>query len=141
MARGGKRTPDKPAPVSGPGALSQRTDGGAGSDTQPLRTPTGGDYGAAKALTEQQQAAPLPVAGSGGGSATPSPVAGPLPENMALPAAGGVFGPTQYPSRPGTPGAETPAQAVAEDLQGFLRMLYSQFPHPGIASLLNMDNR
>jgi len=29
MPRGGYRQPNNPAPVSGPGALSQRTDGGA----------------------------------------------------------------------------------------------------------------
>lgn len=56
MATGGYRRPSSPAPVSGPGALSQRTDGGPG---QPVRTPTGGQYGEAQALTQMQQGAPL----------------------------------------------------------------------------------
>ena len=59
-SRGGYRQPNKPAAVSGPGALSARTDGGAGSSTQPIRRIPGQQYGEGKALVEQQQAAPLP---------------------------------------------------------------------------------
>ena len=62
--RGGYRQPKKPAASSGPGALSDRTDGGAGSKTQPLRRLPEADHGANKAFYEQQQAAPLPVAQS-----------------------------------------------------------------------------
>ena len=40
--RGGYRAPSNPAPVSGPGALSQRTDGGA---TQPATYISGLPYG------------------------------------------------------------------------------------------------
>lgn len=44
--RGGYRQPNNPAPVSGPGALSQRTDGGATEGmTQPQQDYTGFAYG------------------------------------------------------------------------------------------------
>ena len=46
MARGGYRQPNNPAPVSGPGALSARTDGGATEGmTQPQKDYTGFNYG------------------------------------------------------------------------------------------------
>ena len=53
---GGARTPARPAPVSGPGAMSRRTDGGPG---QPVRNPGGMDYGDNQAFVAQQQAAPM----------------------------------------------------------------------------------
>lgn len=62
---GGYRRPSNPAPVSGPGRLSRRTDG------QPIMEAPGGDYGDRKELTELQQAAPLssgPAAPQGGPS-------------------------------------------------------------------------
>ena len=64
MPSGGNHPPRHPAPVSGPGALSQRTDG------QPVRVAPGGDYGDRQDLQRLQQAAPLatgtPPATSGG---------------------------------------------------------------------------
>lgn len=68
MARGGYRQPNNPAPVSGPGALSQRTDGGATEGmTQPQQDYTGFTYGQNKGLEEQQGGAgmagnPFPMA-------------------------------------------------------------------------------
>lgn len=65
---GGYRQPSNPAPVSGPGALSQRTDGGAVDGmTQPQQQYTGLPYGDNKAVNDQQgQAAiagnPFPMA-------------------------------------------------------------------------------
>lgn len=60
MARGGYRQPSNPAPVSGPGALSKRTDGGATEGmTQPQQQYTGFAYGENKGLTEQQSGAPM----------------------------------------------------------------------------------
>jgi hypothetical protein len=59
-AKGGYKQPMNPAPVSGPGALSQRTDGGAVEGmTQPAQSYTGGSYGNNKQMSEQQSAAPL----------------------------------------------------------------------------------
>ena len=77
--RGGRRTPAQPAPVSGPGALSQRTDGpvsknpsNAEQATQsPQRIP-GQTYGVGKQLMDQQQSAPLAAAPNTGGIPSPS---------------------------------------------------------------------
>lgn len=95
MASGGYRQPGSPAPVSGPGALSKRTDGGPGK--QPVRAPSGGAYGDRQALEQMQQAAPL--------SASPGGDVG-APE--AAPVDAGVVGfdqPTQQPDTPVTAGA------------------------------------
>lgn len=97
MARGGERTPSRPAPVSGPGALARRTDGGPG---QPIRVPTGGSYGEAQSLEQLQRAAPLssspggetPETTPGGGGAAPVQVTG-------------FDAPTQQPGVPVTAGA------------------------------------
>lgn len=66
--RGGYRRPANPAPVSGPGPLSKRTDGGPGG--QPVRAPSGGAYGERQALEQLQRAAPLSE--SPGGDAAPA---------------------------------------------------------------------
>lgn len=92
MPRGGYQKPSNPAAVSGPGALSRRTDGGAGSKQamQEIRT---GKYGESKALMEQQQGAPL------AGSPTPNPKVTAQP-NRVTP----LFAPTQRPNEPVTEG-------------------------------------
>lgn len=101
MARGGPRTPTNPAPVSGPGALSQRTDGGPGK--QPLRTPTGLPYGEAGALTQLQKSAPL-AASPGGVGAPAAAAAGGGPAQTPVQVT--PFGaPTQQPATPVTAGA------------------------------------
>jgi hypothetical protein len=57
---GGYRQPKNPAPVSGPGSLSQRTDGGATEGmSQPQQSYSGFAYGENKAVNEQQGGAPL----------------------------------------------------------------------------------
>lgn len=56
MPAGGYQAPRKPAPVSGPGSLSERTDGGAG---QPVRDLPNPGYGEQKDFTEIQQAAKM----------------------------------------------------------------------------------
>lgn len=109
MAGGGARTPNNPAPVSGPGALSRRTDGGPGDAKQPIRVPTGGDYGDATQLQKLQQAAPVGASpggnvdiasllGGGGGELTP------------------LNAPTQQPDTPVTDGAALGAGAGPEAL-------------------------
>lgn len=93
MASGGYRQPSSPAPVSGPGALSKRTDGGPG---QPVRAPSGGAYGERQNLEQLQQAAPLAETPGGG-------VAPPM-EDVTADLVG--FGaPTQMPDEPVTAGA------------------------------------
>src|SRR5262249_32095544 len=55
--QGGYQAPADPAPVSGPGRLARRTDSGP---AQPLRALPDARYGGAKAVLDQQRAAPLP---------------------------------------------------------------------------------
>lgn len=97
MARGGYRQPANPAPVSGPGALSRRTDGPQGGGSQPVRAPSGGKYGDRQALEQLQQAAPL--AASPGGDVG-APEAAPVDANVV-----GFDQPTQQPDTPVTAGA------------------------------------
>jgi hypothetical protein len=59
-AWGGYRQPTNPAPVSPPGALSQRSDGGATEGmTQPVKEYTGLPYGENKAVNDTQGAASM----------------------------------------------------------------------------------
>ncbi|HEU4686486.1 MAG TPA: hypothetical protein VFS39_18410 [Nitrospira sp.] len=53
---GGYRTPSKPAPVSGPGRLSRRTDGGP---TQKIRDIPSQSYGDGVQFRSLEQAAPM----------------------------------------------------------------------------------
>jgi hypothetical protein len=86
--RGGYRKPTNPAVVSGPGALSQRTDG---SPSQPATYISGLPYGEGQATYDQQTAAPM---------------AGveqmPMPE---LPPIVPLSEPTQFPNEPISYGA------------------------------------
>lgn len=66
---GGYRRPSEPAAASGPGALSQRTDGGP---TQAPMLASGGPYGSRQDMADIQGSAPL--AATGGGAPLP-PVA------------------------------------------------------------------
>lgn len=94
MASGGYRQPSSPAPVSGPGALSKRTDGGPG---QPVRAPSGGAYGERQSLEQLQQSAPL-SASPGGDVGAPAPAD--VTEGLI-----GFGEPTQMPGEPVTAGA------------------------------------
>lgn len=96
MASGGYHPPAQPAAVSGPGALSQRTDG----RPQPVRDLPGGQYGSGKDFREIQQGSPLasvgkPASASGGGAAA-DPLA----------AMAGFSDPTSMPDTPVTDGAD-----------------------------------
>ena len=87
---GGYRQPANPAPVSGPGALAQRTDGGP-ADTQAAKYVSGLPYGEGQALMATQSAAPMaaaPVA-----MTTPAPI---VPFNAPL----------QRPEEPVTAGVD-----------------------------------
>lgn len=100
--QGGYQQPSNPAPVSGPGALSQRTDGGATEGmTQPQQSYTGGTYGSNKSMAEQQSGAPL--AGN------------PVPQmSTAMP----LNAPTEFPDRPITHGIDMGAGAGSEAMYG-----------------------
>ncbi len=54
--RGGYRKPENPAPMSGPGALSQRTDGGPAQGAKYI---SGLPYGQGQETYNQQTAAPM----------------------------------------------------------------------------------
>ena len=87
MARGGYRQPNNPAPVSGPGALAKRTDGGATEGmTQPQQKYTGFAYGSNKGLAEQQSGASM--------AGNPYPMADIVP----------LSAPTERPDEPVTSG-------------------------------------
>lgn len=67
--RGGYQAPAKPAPASGPGALSRRTDG------QPMRQLPNAEYGEQKNYQAMQRAAPAAESGLDVTAANaPSPV-------------------------------------------------------------------
>ena len=92
---GGPRKPRKPAPVSGPGRLSRRTDGGPSQSTVPMQ---GMGYGENADFNDMQSSAPLAATGSTVSNKRTSTVANP-------PAAIPLFSPTQYPDEPVTAGA------------------------------------
>ena len=94
---GGPRTPSAPAPVSGPGQLARRTDGGPAQTTTPM---TGMAYGENADYNDIQSSAPL--------AATPSVsnmrARNQRPTGPSV-AATPLFSPTQRPDEPVTAGA------------------------------------
>ena len=93
---GGYRRPASPAAVSGPGALSQRTDGGPGELEY-----SGLAYGQNKAVNDQAGAVPL--AGQRGADGTAPPTTG---GGGRVPQ-GGAFGPTTRPDEAMTSGVDS----------------------------------
>lgn len=122
--RGGYREPSKPAATSGPGALSQRTDGGAGSKTQPLRRLPDADHGENKAFYESQQAAPLPVAQSPNVFAATERPMEPITEGVPIGQGGG---PTNMPS--------------VDNTDMMLQAAYQISPSPGLLRLMDFRKR
>lgn len=96
MPRGGYQKPSNPAPVSGPGTLSRRTDGGP---TQGAKYIPGGQYGEAKALMDQQQSAPMAAASKP--SISTARTGGIL---QSLPPVTPLTAPTERPNEPLTAG-------------------------------------
>lgn len=127
---GGYRQPANPAPVSLPGALSSRTDGGAiDGMTQPPRYMAGLGYGKAGNMP-QQEAAPM------AGDTVPVPS---MPEITPLDA------PTRRPNEPITHGIDFGEGAGSEVMPALPNMQYSpvqalrrlaQFDPSGDAELL-----
>ena len=103
---GGKRTPHNPAPVSAPGALSRRTDGGP-QQTNPRMS--GMPYGENQDFEDMQSAAPMAASRSAGRAS-----GGARAKAPQGPSATPLFSPTGRPEEPITAGAsfgpgETPA--------------------------------
>lgn len=100
---GGYRRPANPAPVSGPGALSQRTDGGPGS-----MEVTGLPYGQNQALNDVMGSAAmggLPAVSAPSGGSAPPP-------QMPL----GLGAPSERPGEPVTAGAAAGPGASPQDI-------------------------
>lgn len=118
---GGSRTPANPAPVSGPGALSRRTDG-----KQPIRVQNDQDYGDRKTAIAAQQAAPLKQQGEAPPMQVPQGQPAPTPSQGQAPAPSGVpFGaPTQRPDEPITTGVDI-GPGAGSSIMGF-----PQAPNP-----------
>jgi len=101
MARGGYRQPNNPAPVSGPGALSARTDGGATEGmAQPQQQYTGFGYGENSNINNIQGQATM--AGS------PFPIADIVP----------LGAPTERPNEPITSGINQGEGPGTEAMRG-----------------------
>ena len=102
MPRGGYRQPENPSPVSLPGALSSRTDGGAIEGMQPAQVQaeyTGMPYGENKSVNDQQSQAPM-------AATAPTPRAPVVP----------LDAPTQRPDEPLTHGINAGPGAGSEAL-------------------------
>ena len=102
--QGGYRKPSNPAPVSGPGSLSQRTDGGPG---QPVREVPAAYYGERQEMRDIQGGATM----AQGSMPAGSPV---MPSNGSTPPSAptspgapptGLTAPTERPDEPVTAGA------------------------------------
>lgn len=126
--QGGYRKPENPAPMSGPGVLSQRTDGGPAQGAKYI---SGLPYGQGQETYNQQTAAPM-------AAAQPAPPAPTLPPMMSL------NDPTQRPDEPLTAGldiGEGPGSEVmnvpnrSQSLIDTIRYL-TQFDPSGDAELI-----
>lgn len=129
--QGGYRKPENPAPMSGPGALSQRTDGGPAQGAKYI---PGLPYGQGQETYNQQTAAPM-----SGGSPMPS-----APEAATMPMPSPLMSPTGRPNEPITSGIDLgagPGSEVLnlpnqqETLATTLRRI-AQFDNSGDAELL-----
>lgn len=130
MTSGGYRQPAKPAMASGPGALSQRTDGGP-SSKQAARYVAGGDYGDG-GLMGIQQGAPM--------NATPTPQAPqvnaqPADTQQVIP----LTAPTMRPEEPVTAGAAAGPGPGPEALR--IPMQGMQGGNTGAATVKNLASR
>ena len=135
---GGKRTPKNPAPVSGPGKLSRRTDGGPAQVNAQM---TGMGYGENKDFMDIQSGAPMAAAGKPRRAAK-------APKGGVMGAMGGgnpLFSQTQRPNEPVTAGANfgpgvgessTPTQSVNE-IADMDRKIISKY----LPSMMDMVSR
>jgi hypothetical protein len=141
--RGGYRKPNSPAPVSGPGQLSRRTDGGPQQTTQPM---TGMGYGENAEFTEMQSSAPLAAAPSVSNTRARNP----RPTGQGA-AAVPLFSPTGFPEEPITAGADfgpgpaaQPNAMAAEtgSISSTLRKISAYTNDPKVFKLLSiLENR
>lgn len=93
---GGYRRPSNPAPVSGPGALSRRTDG-----RQPVQDLPNAKYGENSAFRDAQQAAPMAETGPDLSQIVPLDAPSQRPDEPITAGMSGGLGPgPSVPNRP-----------------------------------------
>lgn len=116
--RGGYRRPKKPAPVSGPGAASRRTDGQPGeTPTQAARYLSGENYGDSKEINSVAASAPMAAAAT-------------------APAVIPMSAPSQRPDEPVTagarygagPGEDIIAPPSSDTAADIIREAYERYP-------------
>ena len=134
---GGMRRPANPAPVSGPGAMSQRTDGGPAKPTYVSGMP----YGEGQDFYDLQSSAPL-----GAEAAKPRRARGASQGGVPLPTP--LFSPTQRPDEPVTAGAPIGPGAGPEapmmdqsSLQSTLRRVVASDPSGDALRMLAIAER
>ncbi|SRR6266498_3771014 len=98
---GGYRRPEHPAAISGPGSLSQRTDGGPADRKQAVAQLPDAGYGEQTQFRGIQQAAPVQKVGPTGAAVTSAGAQGPRPLPLDAPSAN--------PGEPVTAGANAGA--------------------------------
>lgn len=145
MPRGGKRTPKNPAPVSGPGRFSKRTDG-----KQPVASPGLKDpsvqYGDVQQLEAAQSMSPAPdMRSRSAGRAGPRAAGEARGQHGSLPsflfdlpsARGGEPGSTGLPMGPG-PGPEAleASQAPVNQQEQVLEYLVQNYGNQDAAKML-----
>ena len=94
--QGGYRRPSSPAPVSGPGALSRRTDG------QGARYMAGGEYGEGQEMMDLQTSAPMSKAPAPPRPSRSRSARQVVDDGMQVTP---LFAPTERPDEPVTAGA------------------------------------
>lgn len=142
---GGPRTPNNPAPVSGPGAMSRRTDGGP---QQVQAQMTGMPYGENADFMDIQSAAPMAAAPAAqrarrevtGGSAKPvgvTPLFAPTSRPNEPVTAGAPFGPGD--STGAAPAA--PVNPAAPTLRDTVTKLYASTNDPRLARIITVAEK
>lgn len=118
--KGGYQQPNNPAPVSGPGSLSQRTDG---SPTQPATYIPGLPYGQGQQTYDNQVKEPMqgnPFPSMGGVNVVP------------------LDAPTMFPEEPGTAGIDAGPGVGSEAMMDLPR--YKSNPRDTIAKVAMFDD-
>lgn len=137
--KGGYQAPNSPAPVSGPGPLSQRTDGGPG---QPIRSMPAAYYGERQEMNDIQAGAPMAQGQMPAGGPVPLPNASTPPAAPMTPPTP-LTAPTERPDEPITAGVPigpgpgpAPKPAEASLLLPYLPMLEARASSPDSSQTL-----
>lgn len=103
MPAGGYQKPKHPAPYSGPGKFSRRTDGGPSDKRQAAQVIPSQNYGDRSEMQALQTSAPLAATGSMNGV---EPGAAAAPQQASLPPIVPLDAPTTRPDEPITAGID-----------------------------------